>query len=129
MSGIRSVVTEDWERDAVRVVLVDHDSNQVSMVELDDHAPTPLLRMVPFRTWTDLPDDDQAGILLPSVVARELYDALGRHFGIQPEPASRELVDVLKDIQAREAERVDHLIGAMTPPRRWVPGTTTEAQP
>lgn len=115
MSGIRSIVTEDWQRDALRVVMVDHHARLVSLMGGGLPGSAPILRMTPYDPEAMTATDEQeAGILLPLAVARELYEALGRHFGIQPEPASRELVDVLKDTQAREAERVDHLIGVMT---------------
>lgn len=117
MSGIRSVVTDDWQRDAVRVVLVDHGARLVSLMGNALPGGTPILRMTPYDPESMTATDEQeAGILLPLAVARELHEALGRHFGIQPEPASRELVDVLKDMHGREADRVDHLIGVMTHP-------------
>lgn len=119
MSGVRTVITEDWQRDAIRVVMVDHAASTVLHVTDGLGTDTPMVKMV----WYDREDmtterEQAAGILLPLAVARELHDALGRHFGVVPEPASRELVDVLKDIQAKESERVDLLIqAAVTPPR------------
>jgi hypothetical protein len=118
VSGIRSVVTEDWQRDALRVVMVDHHARLVSIIGSAGAGTfVPILRMTPYdpEAMTG-PDAEEVGILLPLAVARELYDALGRHFGVVPEPASRELVDVLKDMHGREADRVDHLIGVMTHP-------------
>jgi hypothetical protein len=115
MSDVRTIITEDWQRDAVRVVMVNHHAHLVALMTGGLPGSTPMLRMMPYdpEGMTGA-DEQEVGILLPLAVARELHEALGRHFGIVPEPASRELVDVLKDTQAREAERVDHLIGFLT---------------
>ena len=114
--SIKVQVTEDWQRDAITLVPYDHTGvgTFVGRVDQFREGDVPVLRM--HHVPADAERQDSAGINISLEVARALYDALGRHFGIQPEPASRELVDVLKDVQAREAERVDHLIGVMTAP-------------
>jgi hypothetical protein len=114
-NDLKAFVTDDWQRDALRVVMVDHYGHLVSKVVTDPAGATPILKLVGYDPPSMTKDDEQgAGILLPLVVARELYEALGRHFGDHQDPASRELVDVLKAQVGREGERVDAMIGHLT---------------
>jgi hypothetical protein len=115
----RAVITEDWQRDAIKVVLVDHDTHQVSVVTgAGRRGLTPImLSMVRYDPGElTATDAEEAGITLPLTVARSLYEALGRHFGDHQDPASRELVDTLKAQAEREAGRVDTLLAYATQP-------------
>lgn len=115
----KTIITEDWQRDALRVVIVDHDTHRVSLVTGGGRrSRTPvMLSMVQYdpegMTTTDA---EEVGILLPLNVARVLYEALGRHFGEHQDPASRELVDTLKAVAEREGARVDKLLDYATAP-------------
>lgn len=128
MSSIKVQVTEDWQRDALTLVPYDHTGagTFVAMVDQfrEDDVPTFRMRHVPEEER----QVTSAGINVSLEIARALYDALAQHFGVQPEPASRELVDVLKDVAGREAERVDHLIGVMTRPADPPPRRSNQSQ-
>jgi len=112
-------VTDDWQRDALRLVPYRHTEGGV-MVGTITHGPgvTPYLRLVfqPNEEMTPEARDraEEAGVTIQTDVARALYEALGRHFGDHQDPASRELVDALKGQAAREGDRVDLLLGRLT---------------
>lgn len=113
MSDTRTIITEDWQRDALRVVMVDHHTHRVSVMQ-DVPQGTPILRMMPYDPEAITTREEQeAGILLPLTVARELYQALGRHFGDHQDPGSRELVDALKVQAQQNGERLDGVLGAL----------------
>lgn len=115
---MKTIVTEDWQRDALRVVIVDHPAHRVSLMQ-DVPQGTPILRMTPYDPEAMTSRDEQeAGILLPLTVARELYQALGRHFGDHQDPASRELVAAWEAVATTEGRRVDKLIDVLTARRR-----------
>ncbi len=115
---VKTYVTEDWQRDALHLVLVDHDARRVAIVQGGGPlSGPPVLQMTTYDPEAMTPAGrEEVGIPLPLSVAREVYEALGRHFGDHQDPGSRELVEVLKDVQAREAERVDLLIAHATMP-------------
>lgn len=120
-------VTDDWQRDALRLVPFRHTEGGV-MVGTITTGPgaTPYLRLV-FQPHEEMSPEArdrelEMGVTIQTDVARALYEALGRHFGDHQDPASRELVDVLKDTQAKEAERVDLLLSLMVPERVTVHG-------
>lgn len=113
-TDLKTFVTEDWQRDALRVVLVNHHTHQASQVHFPlGEGSTPMLQMLPYDPEGAEYDEQEAGILLPLTVARALYEALGRHFGDHQDPASRELVDALKVQAQQNGERLDGALGAL----------------
>ena len=110
---LKTFVTEDWQMDALRVVLVNHHLRRVAMVR-DTVGGSPMLAMEVYDPEAITREDEQeVGILLPLVVARAIYEALGRHFGDHQDPASRELVDALKVQAQQNGERLDGALGAL----------------
>lgn len=113
MNDIKAVVTEDWQRDALRVILVDHNARRVSQVQVLGPS-CPVFQMLPYDPEAMTREEEQdAGLLLPLVVARALYEALGRHFGDHQDPGSRELVDALQSQVLAEGIRVDAALDAL----------------
>lgn len=113
-------VTEDWRRDGLRLVPYRHGEGATYVAQVSEpmEGVTPYLRLMPVLDSEpyDRDREMEAGITIQVELARAIYEALGRHFGDHQDPASRELVDTLKDTVNTESARVDRLLEYVTAP-------------
>lgn len=112
--SVRVHVEELWQRDALRLVAVDHDAHTASLVD-DGYQGAPMLRMIPTdpEAPVGVAEADRYGIVVPESLARHLYAALREHYGDTREPGSRELVDTLSASLGVESARVDKMLDAL----------------
>ena len=114
-AALTVMVSEAWQYDALTLSPSRRTEGAARVGKVPERpgaCPSLSLGFIPNEGLRGEPEP--AGITIQVDVARALYEALGRHFGDHQDPASRELVDVLKGVQAREAERVDLLLGRVT---------------
>lgn len=109
-------VTEDWQRDALVLTPYRQTTGGTYVGQVGVlHAGAPPHFSLTFRPHDATAPDDagEMGLSIQVDIAHALYEALGRHFGHVQDPASRELVDVLKVHADLEGGRVDRLISAL----------------
>ena len=100
----RAFIKDDWQRDGIQVFLLPDEGKVVRWDSIDGFG---------FPTVTDLDPrqeaPDSAGLRLPEVLARALYEALADHFG----HSGHDTRALRKDYDAERA-RVDKFIALLT---------------